>query len=61
MRQEELSLTLKKSRESSGLIITMLFEDGSRHVIRPSAAFNGDVRGLVEYISEGRKYKLLRD
>lgn len=56
-RQDELSRTLKACRQPYGESRTILFEDGSTHVLRPSAAFTGDWRKLAEHVAEGRPYK----
>jgi hypothetical protein len=51
---------LKAAKEPSGEAVTILFEDGSRQVVRPTKAFNGDWRGLCEHLAAGRNYKVKR-
>ena len=58
MTQAELSAALKGAREKSGEIITMIYENGSQHVIRPTKAFRGSVRDLCDAVAAGASYKI---
>lgn len=53
--------TAQLSREKWGRGITLVFQNGARHVINPTKAFQGDVRGLAEYIAAGEPYRLERE
>ena len=60
-RSNDVSITLKMSKQPLGKSMSVIFEDGSMQVVNPTAAFNGDWRGLAEAIAKGRPYKIRRD
>lgn len=57
---EELSTTLKLSREKMGSSLTLVYLNGTRHVIHPTKAFQGDWRALAEAVSQGQPYRIER-
>ena len=59
-QKEELSSTLRLSREKAERGMTLVFQDGSRHVIHPTKAFRADWRGLAESIAGNRAFRIER-
>ena len=49
---------LKAAREPMDTTVTMEFEDGSRQLIHPSKAFDGNWKALCLTIAEGRPFKV---
>lgn len=58
---DDISTTLRLSREKMDKHITLLFADGSRHVIRPTKAFECRWRDLADAVAEGRSYFIERE
>jgi len=40
--------------------MTLVFRNGARHVVHPTKAFEGDWRGLADYIAGGEPYQIER-
>jgi hypothetical protein len=59
MTQEEVSASLKGSREKSDAVIVMEFENGAQQVIRPTKAFRGSPKDLCDHIANGASYRIV--
>lgn len=55
---DELSRTLKLCRIPNDETITIQFDNGATQIVRPTAAFRGDRRGLCEHIAKGCPFKI---
>lgn len=59
-RPRQEASTSQSSREKMDRSMTLVFRNGARHVVHPTKAFDGDWRGLADYIAGGEPYQIER-
>lgn len=55
---KDLDKVLKAAKEPLDTTMTMEFEDGSRQLLHPSKAFDGNWKALCLAVAEGRPFKV---